>query len=158
MRKSGAGSKYVHGGLSLQEIVIPVLKINKGRQSDIMPVEISILASSSKTITTSQLSVQFYQDTAVSEKVHARTLQLGIYSKSGELISDTHALIFDNDSSNPRDRETHVRLLLGKSADKFNNQDVLLKLEEKVQNTSTFKLYKEEKYLLKRSFTNDFDF
>ena len=158
LRKSGAGSKYVHGGLSLQEIVIPVLKINKGRHSDIMPVQISLLSGSSKTITTSQLSVQLYQDTSVSEKVHARTLQLGIYSKSGELISDTHTLIFDNDSSNPRDRETHVRLLLGKSADKFNNQDVLLKLEEKVQNTSTFKLYKEEKYLLKRSFTNDFDF
>ena len=42
--------------------------------------------------------------------------------------------------------------------DKFNNEDVFLKLEERVADTSTFKLYKQEKYLLKRSFTNDFDF
>ena len=158
MRKSGAGSQYVHGGLSLQEIVLPVLKINKGRESDTNPVEISILVGASRTITTSQLSIKLYQDTEVSEKIHARTLQLGIYNKDGDLISDTRTLIFDNDSSNPRDRETHVRLLLRKSADKFNNEDVFLKLEERVSNTSTYKLYKQEKYLLKRSFTNDFDF
>ncbi len=158
LRKSGAGSQYVHGGLSLQEIVLPVLKINKGRESDTNPVEISILVGASRTITTSQLSIKLYQDTEVSEKIHARTLQLGIFNKDGNIISDTRTLIFDNDSSNPRDRETHVRLLLRKSADKFNNEDVFLKLEERVSNTSTFKLYKQEKYLLKRSFTNDFDF
>ena len=52
LRRSGAGSKYVHGGLSLQEIVLPVLKINKGRESDVNPVDISILTGSSRTITT----------------------------------------------------------------------------------------------------------
>ena len=91
--------------MSLQEIVLPVLKINKG-ESDVNPVDISILTGSSRTITTSQLSITFSRN-KVSEKVHARTLQLGIYNQSGDLISDTHTLIFDNDSSNPRDRETH---------------------------------------------------
>jgi uncharacterized protein (TIGR02687 family) len=158
LRKSGSGSKYVHGGLALQEIIVPVVKIYKGRQSDISPVEISILSSPTKTITTSQLSVKLYQESAVSEKVHARTLRLGLFSKDGELVSDSHTIVFDNESDSPREREIQTRLLLGKTADKFNNQEVALRLEEQHQNTSTFKVYKEEKYLLKRSFSNDFDF
>ena len=134
------------------------MKIYKGRQSDISPVEISILSSPTKTITTSQLSVKLYQESAVSEKVHARTLRLGLFSKEGELVSDSHTIVFDNESDSPREREIQTRLLLGKTADKFNNQEVALRLEEQHQNTSTFKVYKEEKYLLKRSFSNDFDF
>ena len=93
--------------MSLQEIVLPVLKINKGQRSDVNPVDISILTGSSRTITTSQLSIKLFQETNVSEKVHARTLQLGIYNQSGDLISDTHTLIFDNDSSN-KEIEKHI--------------------------------------------------
>jgi hypothetical protein len=35
LRLKGSGSRFVHGGASLQEVVIPVLKINKKRQSDV---------------------------------------------------------------------------------------------------------------------------
>ena len=33
LRLKGSGSRFVHGGASLQEVVIPVLKVNKKRQS-----------------------------------------------------------------------------------------------------------------------------
>ncbi|MBK6772742.1 MAG: hypothetical protein IPG78_11600 [Ignavibacteria bacterium] len=47
MRIPGAGSRFVHGGSSLQEIVIPVLEINKARKSDIEQVTIDIIISNS---------------------------------------------------------------------------------------------------------------
>ena len=45
LRLKGSGSRFVHGGASLQEVVIPVLRINKKRQSDIDAVEVEILRS-----------------------------------------------------------------------------------------------------------------
>jgi hypothetical protein len=35
LRLKGSGSRFVHGGASLQEVVIPVLRVNKKRQSDL---------------------------------------------------------------------------------------------------------------------------
>ena len=84
----------MHGGASLQEVVVPVVKINKKRQSDTAPVEVEIIGSSNQMITSSQISVRFYQVDAVTEKAQARSLRAGIYAQSGELISDSHELVF----------------------------------------------------------------
>ena len=40
----------------------------------------------------------------------------------------------------------------------LNNQEVVLKLEEKVSGTNHFREYKSTRYRLRRSFTSDFDF
>lgn len=37
LRLKDSGSRFVHGGASLQEVLIPVLRINKKRQSDVTP-------------------------------------------------------------------------------------------------------------------------
>jgi uncharacterized protein (TIGR02687 family) len=158
LRQKGSGSRYVHGGASLQEIVVPVMKINKKRQSDTASVEVEIIGSSNHVITASQISVSFYQTTAVSEKVQPRTLRAGIYAPSGDLISDGHELLFDFQSENARERETRVRFLLSRQADAFNGQEVILKLEERHGDTSHYKEYRSARYTLRRSFSNDFDF
>ena len=54
---------------SLQEIVIPVLKINKKRQSDTSAVDVDILRGATSVITSGQFAVVFYQTQPVSEKV-----------------------------------------------------------------------------------------
>ena len=109
-------------------------------------------------ITSSQISVRFYQVTAVTEKTQARTLRAGIYAQSGELISDSHELVFDFRSENPREREIPVRFLLLRQADEFNGQEVILKLEERHGDTSHFREYRAARYTLRRSFSSDFDF
>ncbi|RZN34383.1 BREX-1 system phosphatase PglZ type A [Bradyrhizobium sp. Leo121] len=158
LRRQGSGSRFVHGGATLQEIVVPVIKINKKRQSDTSAVEVEIIGSSNQMITSSQISVRFYQVTAVTEKTQLRRLRAGIYAQSGELISDSHELVFDLRSDNPREREVSVRFLLSRQADAFNDQEVILKLEERHAETSHFREYRTARYRLKRSFSNDFDF
>jgi uncharacterized protein (TIGR02687 family) len=158
LRLKGSGSRYVHGGASLQEVVIPVLTVNKKRQSDLSAVEVDIVGSSNKTITSSQMSVLFYQSSPVTEKAQPRRLRAGIFSSSGELISDSHDLLFDFRSENPREREMPVRFLLSKKADDFNGQEVTLRLEEQHAGTSHYKDYRSMRYVLRRSFTSDFDF
>lgn len=158
LRLKGSGSRFVHGGATLQEVVIPVLKINKKRQSDISVVDVAILPGASKIITAGQVAVAFYQEQPVTEKVQARLLRAGLFTEAGELISDSHELNFDLTAENPREREFQVRFLLTRKADEVNGQDVILRLEERHAATSHHKAYKSTRYTMRRSFTSDFDF
>lgn len=153
----GAKKRYVHGGASLQEIVLPVLKINKKRASDTTLVEVDILGSSSSSITSGQLAVTLYQREAVTEKIRPRTLKAGIYTQDGQLISDQHELCFDLASDNPREREITVRFILTSEAEKANNADVDLILQDKVADTTVDRPYASRRYSMRRSFTSDFD-
>jgi len=158
LRLKGSGSRFVHGGASLQEVVIPVLKINKKRQSDVTAVEVDILRGASSVITSGQLAVTMYQAGPVTDKIQPRVLRAGIYTEAGDLISDSHDLTFDLSSDNPRERELQVRFVLTHKADEANGQEVILRLEEKHAGTSHYKEYKSLRYLMRRSFTSDFDF
>ena len=158
LRLKGSGSRFVHGGASLQEVVIPVLKVNKKRQSDVSAVEVDILRGASSVITSGQLAVTLYQSGPVTEKIQPRLLRAGIYTQAGELISDSHELAFDLTSENPRERELQVRFVLARKADEVNGQEVSLRLEEQHSGTSYYKEYKSLSYTMRRSFTSDFDF
>lgn len=158
LRLRGSGSRYVHGGATLQETVIPVIQINKKRQSDISTVEVDILRGATSVITSGQLAVVFYQTRPVSDKVQQRALRVGIYTQSGELVSDRHDLVFDMESENPRERELPVRFVLTQKADAVNGQEVILRMEERLTGTSHFREYRTARYLMRRSFKSDFDF
>lgn len=161
LRLKGAGSRYVHGGASLQEVVIPVIKINKARQSDVGKVEVEVLRGENTIISTGQLAVKLYQVDAVTEKMKPRILKVGIYTEAGEngeLISDSQEVIFDKTFSDAREREFSIKLILSSNSNTINGQDVYLKLQEKVARTSYYETYKAIPYVLRRSFTSDFDF
>ena len=165
LRLQGSGSRFVHGGAALQEVVIPVVSINKKRRSDITAVEIDIISSGSRTITTGQLAVTFYQTESINyqpkdseDKKQPRLLRAGLYNQAGELISDIHELTFDFTTDNPRERELKVRFLLTSQADAANSQTVKLRLDEKLPGTAQYGEYKSESYTIRRSFTSDFDF
>ncbi|MBC3809622.1 BREX-1 system phosphatase PglZ type A [Undibacterium seohonense] len=158
LRLKGSGSRFVHGGATLQEVVIPVITINKKRQSDVGRVDVEFIGGGGKTITTGQLAVVLYQTGPVTEKLQARRLKAGIYTLEGESISDMHDLTFDFASDNPRERELPVRFILSRKADDFNNQQVELRLDEQVDGTSHFAKYKAVRYAIRRSFSSEFDF
>lgn len=158
LRQKGSGSRFVHGGATLQEVVIPVLRINKKRQSDVSRVEVEIISGAGRTITSGQVAVVLYQAQAVTDKLQGRKLRGGIYAQGGELISDQHELAFDLTSDNPREREMPVRFVLSRKADEANGQQAVLRLEELVDGTSHYREYKSLHYTIRRSFTSDFDF
>lgn len=158
LRVKGSGSRYVHGGAALQEVVVPLIRIKKGRESDVRKVEVEILRGTSNIITAGQFSVTLYQAEGVTEKVQSRTLRAGLYSQAGQLISDLHTLTFATPSDNARERERSIQFVLTKAADAANNQEVVLRLEEQTPHTTHWGEYKSVRYTLRRSFTSDFDF
>ena len=161
LRKKRSSSKFVHGGATLQEIVVPVVQINKKRKTDTLNVDVSVISGQSSIISSGQISVTFYQQESVTDKLLPRVLKVGIYSKDGILISDTHTLTFDLKSDNPREREMKVRFLLSTNSDDYNNQEVFLRLEKisPAPETSHDKFYGDGvKYTLRKSIKSDFDF
>lgn len=157
LRIKGAGSRFIHGGASIQEIVIPLIKITKTRQDTTTQVDIDIIKSTDR-ITTNILAVSFIQTNLVSEQVLPRNIRAVIRAEDGEDLSDQFRYNFDIEEGSERQREVKHRFQLSsKASGKYKNQRVQLVLEEPVEGTSKWKQYNEYYYTLNISFTNDFD-
>ncbi len=152
----GSGMRYVHGGISLQEVVVPVVKIHKARTDDTGRVEVELLRVPAK-ITTGQLSIALFQDRPAIAKVLPRTLRVGIFAKDGTSLSEIKTQTFDSKEAEARQRETTMLLVLSNAADAFNNLEVDLRLEETVPGTSQIVTYKTHALKLQKPFTSDFD-
>ena len=158
LRLPGGGSRFVHGGATLQEVVVPVLAVNKKRKSDTRLVNVKVLPDTDK-ITTGQLVVKLFQSEPVSDKVQARALRAGLYVGETLISNDPQPeLTFDSASPEQRDRYQSIQLLLNKDANDYNNRAVEFRLEERIPNTNQWRVFEKAMYTLKRSFTSDFDF
>jgi uncharacterized protein (TIGR02687 family) len=152
----GSGKRFVHGGFSLQEVVIPVIHINKKRDDDTGQVDIEIMRAPAK-ITTGRLNISLYQEKPVSSKLHPREVQVGIYSSDGKIISDVKTCQCDSKEDEGRLRETPIDLVLSHSADDYNNQMVELRLTCQVSGSNHEVTYKSHPIKLQKPFASDFD-
>ena len=114
IKMKGGGLNFVHGGISLQEMVVPVIeyhflrnqskeyKKNKSKY-DTKPVEISLLSANRK-ISNMIFSLNFYKKDAVGGNREAATYQLYFTDSSGKAISDVQKIIADKSSDNGQER------------------------------------------------------
>lgn len=156
LKLQGSGARYVHGGATLQEIVVPVITVTHtdSGKSTVRPVNIAI-QQKSPNISTGVLAVDIHQSEPVSDKVQGRELRAGIYL-GDELLSNYVALKFTSESDDPRERFVPARMALRSEADAHNNEDVELRLEEQIPNTTAWRTVAKAVYKLKRSFQMDF--
>lgn len=152
----GSGKRFVHGGTSLQEVVVPVVRIRKVRADDTRRVDVELLRVPAR-ITTGQVSVALFQQDAVVDKTLPRTLRVGVFAIDGTDLSDVRTLTFDSADTEARQRETTVLLTLSHEADRFNNRDVEIRLEEVIPGTHQAVVYKTYTVKLQKPFTSDFD-
>jgi hypothetical protein len=156
IRVQGAGSRFVHGGASLQEIVIPIIEINKARKSDIEQVQVDIISGSSN-VTSNTTPVNFYQKQPISDKIHQRQIRASFYSTDDSLISDVKTILFNSSDDDAGLREQRQVFHFTSNASKYNGQDVSLKLEEQISGTNQYKTYKTITYRMLIAFTSEFD-
>lgn len=156
MKLQGSGARYVHGGATLQEIVVPVISVTyaDSGKTAVRPVNITI-QQKSPNITTGILAVDIHQGEPVTDKVQGREVRAGLYM-GNELISNQVFLKFNSESSDPSVRYVPAKLSLSPVADQHNDQDVELRLEEQIPNTTQWRLVTKAVYKLKRSFQADF--
>jgi len=154
--RGGIGYRYVHGGASLQEIIVPVLTVTKTRDDDVATVDVSILSNASNIISTGTLSLTLYQNQPCSEKLHPRQLKIALYTVDDDLVSDIQEILFDAKTETVKEREHLVDLRLTSKASDYNGQTLYLKLTEPYGNTGKFVEYKRKAYELRMTFGLDF--
>ncbi|MDD3230926.1 MAG: BREX-1 system phosphatase PglZ type A [Oscillospiraceae bacterium] len=122
IKKKGGGLNFVHGGISLQEMVVPVIdyhymrtgsaeyKHNKEKY-DTKPVSLNLLSANRK-ISNMIFSLNFYQKEAVGCNRAAATYLLYFVDSENKQVSDTQRIIADKTSANNQDRTFRVRFNL----------------------------------------------
>lgn len=113
--KCAGGFNFVHGGTSLQEMVVPVIKYKYLRSNyksykankdkyDAKPASIGLLSSSRK-ITNMIFSLSFYQKEIVKDNIVPCTYEVYLTDSNGNVISDKQKIIADKTSNTTQDRE-----------------------------------------------------
>ncbi len=114
IKMSGGGLNFVHGGISLQEMVVPLIDYHylrtdskayqKNRAKiDTKPVELNLLSANRK-ISNMIFSLNFYQKDAVGDNREKANYSLYFTDSAGKVVSDTARIIADKTSENAQER------------------------------------------------------
>ena len=157
IKKQGGGMNYVHGGISPQEIVVPVIEFRNMRSTskrfvDVRKAEIQFISQSRK-ISNSIFSLDFYQKASVSGKITPATYEVFMADASGKPVSDTKKIIADKTSQNGSDRVFRIRLTLRSM--EFKKTEVYYLT---VVDTETKNITEKTEFNIDVAFINDFDF
>jgi uncharacterized protein (TIGR02687 family) len=156
--RSGSGSRFVHGGTSLQEVVVPVIRLKRERKDESRVVEAELLRVPAK-ITMGKLSFGLFQLEPVEPRKRLPLqLRIGLYAKAdGALLCAHRTVLLDSAASEAREREQQVVLELSNAAGDYNNQTLELRLEQLLDGVSAPQAYKTVELKLQRPFGSDFD-
>lgn len=109
---AGGGQNYVHGGFSLQEMLIPVVEVKtaKGKQeTDFVDV---ILTTVSRKVTNLTTYFDFIQTEKVTDVMKGRNIVAFFTAESGEKISYDVPIIATSQSDAPEKRSFHEKFTL----------------------------------------------
>ncbi len=131
IKKKGGNSNFIHGGISLQEMVVPVItyqhlrtvskayKKNK-EKIDTRPVELQLLSAGRK-ISNRTFSLNFYQKDPVGDNRSSCSYLIYFVDANGEQISDRQKIIADKTSENGQERTYRRNFNLREK--RYNNQE-----------------------------------
>lgn len=115
IRRGGAGKLYVHGGVSLQELCVPVVSVHfhdagKSRVER-EPARLSLL-STTRRVTSAIFAVELWQREAVGGKVVAAEYDLVMEDANGAVVTDVRRATAASENPDDQARVTKVQLAL----------------------------------------------
>ena len=132
IKMNGGGLNYVHGGISLQELCVPLIEYHFLRKQskeyqrnkeayDTKPVEVSLLSATHK-ISNMIFSLNFYQKEAVGDNRTVAVYQIYFTDGKGKQISDVQKIIADKTSENGQERT--FRCSFNLKSLKYDNKEI----------------------------------
>lgn len=135
----GAGSRYVHGGTTLQEVVIPVIrfKSDKNLSRSMSAKKVSLrLTDLSRKITSVITHFTFFQNEPVDEKHLPLRITAYFADEAGNRISNENIIIAESTSGKPEERTYKEKFTLKDMAyDKGASYYLILKDEDELVNS-----------------------
>lgn len=160
LRLRGSGARYVHGGASLQENVVPVVtiqRVNSRHAAERTGVQGFLTGRPS--ITGSTVALDVYQTEPCTAKVTPLTVRVGLYDPddaSRLLCTEEQTLELASTAQSSEERKTRVTLHVTDDVDDCAN--AVLRISRRVGNTNQFDAEWEQRLSVNRAFGNDFDF
>lgn len=115
-KTQGGGSNYVHGGATLQEIIVPLIYYKHKRSTyknyrESKDVTLKLLNTRNK-VTTSEFGLTFFQVEQVSEEYVATTYEVYMVDADDNIISNKEKIIADSKNDRPEERNYIVKIKL----------------------------------------------
>ena len=111
----GGGLQYVHGGSSLQEIIVPIVHISELRAANskevVAPVGVR-LKSIMRKITNRSFNLEFEQVEKVEDKKQPITCETYIEDEAGNKVSGVYKFVAASESDDMEQRVTKIRFNL----------------------------------------------
>jgi len=140
----GSGTRYVHGGTALQEVVIPVIrfKSDKNLTRSMSAKKVSLgLTNLSRKITSVITHFTFFQNEPVDEKHLPLRVTAYFADEKGNRISNENIIIAESTSKKPEERTYKEKFTLKDMAyDKGATYYLILKDEDELVNTELEKI------------------
>jgi uncharacterized protein (TIGR02687 family) len=130
-KPGGSGLNFVHGGISLQEMAVPIIDYHYVRTDsagyrknkkkyDTKPVTVDLLSANHK-VSNMIFSLNFYQKDAVGDNREAATYMVYFTDSENKKVSDERTIIADKTSDNIQERTFRVSFNL--KSQKYNNKE-----------------------------------
>lgn len=156
-KTQGSGANFVHGGASLQEVVVPVIQFKSVRRGqfnsrEIKKVDIK-LTNTVRKITNSLFNLTFFQTEKVENKIVPRTVSIYMIDENDTLISNEETIIGDKSSDKPDERTFRVRFALKSLQYDKNKQYYLV-----IKDNETDVIIEKIPFQINLGIVSDFDF
>ena len=134
-KTQGKGLQYVHGGASLQEIIVPVIHLGElraaGNKEAVSQVGVR-LKSITRKITNRSFSLEFEQHEKVEERKQPITCETYLVDEDGNKVSGVYRFVAASESDNVEARCTKIRFnLMNIEFDRNKRYFLILKNVEK---------------------------
>lgn len=156
LRLSGGGARFVHGGVSPQECVVPVVVVEQAKaQAAAHPTGVSAFSACTPVITGAFVMLSVYQEEPVGDLVAPASVKVGVYAKDGRLLSASEVMLeLASSSASSDDRKVRVRLDLTDDVDSVGV--AVVRVSSRVGASNAYKTVWEKDYRVNRASGMDF--
>ena len=114
-KKQGVGHQFVHGGGSLQELIVPVIESSRKREKVTKKINPILVLKGTLKVVSNILRLNLLQENEVSRYEKERNIKIGLY-KDNELVSNEEELVMNSTSESPSERMSRIELILSNDA------------------------------------------
>lgn len=116
-KQGNFGKQFIHGGSSLQEVVVPVLQFYRNRNNQAVAVGFTRIDNTTS-VSTSVFKLKLVQSHPIGADYKARTIVVNIVDIDNNIISNSVELTLDSISNIPTERVFEVKVELNSQGSK----------------------------------------
>lgn len=151
---AGGGQNYVHGGSSLQEMLIPVIEMTMNTRAVAYNYVDVILTSVNRKVTNLITYFDFIQTEKVTDTMKARSLVAYFTTEDGEKISFDVPIVANSRDDAPEKRTFHEKFTLKSREYKYGDKYYLVLADANDEKN----ILQQYEFMIDIAFVNDFGF